>query len=226
MVDQKEWVIKVQDELGRMEDAETEEKHWEKRSIYRVPACVTDLNKKAYKPQTVSFGPYHHGEEHLLPMEEHKHRALLHFLKRSDKPLELYLNSLVEVAQNLKESYDSLDPSSLWQRDTDAFLQLMILDGCFMLEVLRTAASNQTLNDYAWNDPIFSYHGNLHIMPYIKRDMLMLENQLPMQVLNSLVAVENDKAKVIRLISFLTFSVYLFSMSVWINILFLDYVGV
>ncbi|XP_057495549.1 UPF0481 protein At3g47200-like [Actinidia eriantha] len=195
MGDQKEWVIKVKDELGRMEDAETEEKHWEKRSIYRVPACVTDLNKKAYKPQTVSFGPYHHGEEHLLPMEEHKHRALLHFLKRSDKPLELYLNSLVEVAQNLKESYDSLDPSSLWQRDTDAFLQLMILDGCFMLEVLRTAASTQTLNDYARNDPIFSCHGKLHIMPYIKRDMLMLENQLPMQVLNNLVAVENDKAK-------------------------------
>ncbi|KAF5953384.1 hypothetical protein HYC85_006240 [Camellia sinensis] len=54
--------------------------------------------------------------------------------------------------------------------------------------------TTQTLDDYAHNDPIFSKHGKLHLMPYIKRDMLMLENQLPMPVLHNLLAVENRKA--------------------------------
>ncbi|KAF7135600.1 hypothetical protein RHSIM_Rhsim08G0187500 [Rhododendron simsii] len=189
------WVIKVEDELEQMASSDTiqtaETQHWEKRSIYRVPACVTDLNKKAYRPQAVSFGPYHHGEDNLVPMEEHKRRALLHFLKRSGKPLKSYVDSLAGVAQSLKDSYESLDPA--WGRDTGRFLQLMILDGCFMLEVLRTAT--QATDDYAHNDPIFSDHGKFHIVPYIQRDMLMLENQLPMLLLTTLLAVENEKIK-------------------------------
>ncbi|XP_034691205.1 UPF0481 protein At3g47200-like [Vitis riparia] len=186
-----ECVVQVSNRLDNMVDTSTEAEQWKKRSIYRVPTCVTDLNKKAYKPQAVSFGPYHHGEEHLQTMEDHKRRALLHFFKRSDKPIKLLVESLAEVVQDLKDSYDLLDPA--WQKDTSAFLQLMIVDGCFMLEILRTAT--HTMDDYDPNDPIFSDHGRLYIMPYVRRDMLMLENQLPMLVLDKLLAVESDKAK-------------------------------
>ncbi|OIT29208.1 PREDICTED: UPF0481 protein At3g47200-like [Nicotiana attenuata] len=203
-----EWVIKINDELMHVEDlTSVEAEHWRKRSIYRVPVCVTDMNKKAYKPQVVSFGPYHNGEDHLKEMEVHKHRALLHFLKRSGKPLTCYIDSLQQVAQELKDSYDLLDPA--WQNDTNGFLRLMILDGCFMLEILRTAADDRLLidqsqhaqpHDYAPNDPIFSNHGKLHLMPYLKRDMLMLQNQLPMLLLDKLLAIENQEAKSDRLL--------------------------
>lgn len=196
-----EWVVQVSNRLDNMVDTSTEAEHWNKRSIYRVPTCVTDLNKKAYKPQAVSFGPYHHGQGHLQTMEDHKHRALLHFLKRSDKPIKLLVESLAEVVLDLKDSYDLLDP--VWQNDTSAFLQLMIVDGCFMLEILR--AATHTVDDYAPNDPIFSDHGRLHIMPYIRRDMLMLENQLPMLVLDKLLAVESDKAKVCSTLEYLLY---------------------
>ncbi|XVE86410.1 hypothetical protein DITRI_Ditri18aG0032300 [Diplodiscus trichospermus] len=189
-MDQVGWVIDVNGKLERMADTETEEEHWRKRSIYRVPAGIADLNKKAYTPQVVSFGPYHHGEDHLRPMEEHKQRVLLHFLRRSRKPLELFVKSLAEDVEKLKDCYDLLDP--VWQ-DNNKFLQLMILDGCFMLEILRCAT--HTMEDYAHNDPIFSRHGKIHIVPFIKRDMLMLENQLPMQVLDSLVAVDSNRTK-------------------------------
>lgn len=52
------------------------------------------------------------------------------------------------------------------------------------------------MNDYATNDPIFSNHGKLYNMPYIRYDMLMLENQLPLLVLEKLVAIENEKVEV------------------------------
>lgn len=182
------WVIEVNEELQKPTDRATETKQWSKRSIYKIPDCAKIHSKRSYKPQIISFGPYHHGDEYLLPMEDHKHRALLHFLKRSKKPLEYYISSLMEVIQDLKAAYDSLEEK--WKLDTDAFLKMMILDGSFMLETLRTAT--QTMDDYAPNDPIFSNHGRLYFMPYIKRDMLMLENQLPILVLEKLVEVEND----------------------------------
>ncbi|GLT30233.1 hypothetical protein SLA2020_050460 [Shorea laevis] len=189
-MDKSSWVTQVNQKLANMEDAVNEREKWKKSSIYKVPSCLTDLNKKAYLPQVVSFGPYHHGQHHLIQMEEHKQRALLHFLKRSDKPLDLYLNSLAEVAQDLKDSYNPL-PTQL--QDANKFLQLMIVDGYFMLEILRFAAHN--LDDYADNDPIFSYHGKLYIMPSIKRDMLKLENQLPMLLLEKLVTIDLNKTK-------------------------------
>ncbi|KAL5799155.1 hypothetical protein ACOSQ4_032039 [Xanthoceras sorbifolium] len=189
---ERNWVIEVNEKLKTMVDASTEISQWKKRSIYKVAACVTDLNKKAYRPQIVSLGPYHHGEAHLKAMEEHKQRALLHFLKRSGKPVESFVNSLEQVVEDLKNSYDPLDLR--WQNDSEGFLQMMILDGCFVLEILKSSAHSYE-DYYVHNDPIFSFHGTLYIIPYIKRDMLMLENQLPMLVLEKLVAVETNNTK-------------------------------
>ncbi|KAF8010260.1 hypothetical protein BT93_J1025 [Corymbia citriodora subsp. variegata] len=164
------------------------QQYWKNPCIYRVPALITNLNPKDYQPDVVSFGPYHHGDDHLLPMEEHKRRARDHLLERSGKTLEPFLESLREVEQDLKETYDTLDPK--WKEGMEGqFLALMITDGCFMLEIMRATMEK---NDYAPNDPIFSTHRLAYITPYIRRDMLMLENQLPMLVLYQLIAVENN----------------------------------
>lgn len=217
----KQWVVTINNELEKLPNTSEESAHWSKRSIYRIPASVTDINTRAYKPQIVSFGPYHHNSGNLKAMEEHKHRALLHFLKKSERPLQSYVEALAPVAQDLKDAYDQLGPE--WQ-DTDKFLELMIVDGCFILEILRVATSTAstgagtqhhqppppvpgpvheegrvepdrcTIRDYAANDPIFSNHGKLYIVPYLKRDMLMLENQLPLMVLEKLVDVQRDKS--------------------------------
>ncbi|KAK3409574.1 hypothetical protein EUGRSUZ_J01683, partial [Eucalyptus grandis] len=173
-----------------------EQRYWKTRSIYRVPARITALNCQAYRPQVVSFGPYHHGEDHLLPMEEHKCRAVRHFLRRSGKCREHFFESLREVAWDLEESYNALDlkwKAGNGEGAAPLFLELMVTDGCFMLEILRFAADE--VHDYAPNDPIFSKHGELYIMPDIRHDMLMLENQLPMLVLDRLVAVESHGEK-------------------------------
>ncbi|GAU14466.1 hypothetical protein TSUD_250060 [Trifolium subterraneum] len=91
-----------------------------------------------------------------------------------------------QVAQELRDSYKPLDP--IWISDTPKFVQMMILDGCFILEILR--ANDGILDDYAENDPVFGEHGKFYVLPYIKRDMLMLENQIPMMVLYILIKVE------------------------------------
>ncbi|KAK8914230.1 UPF0481 protein [Platanthera zijinensis] len=154
-------------------DSTKELELWRKHSIYRVPACIKELNPKAYRPQVVSFGPYHHGADELSAMEEHKHRALRHLLRRANKPLEELADGMEELVNPLQSSY---------------FLRLMVVDGCFLLEILRLNVGRMA--DYAVDDPIFSNHGMLHTLPYIKRDMLIVENQLPLLVLEKLVALE------------------------------------
>ncbi|XP_018719144.2 UPF0481 protein At3g47200 [Eucalyptus grandis] len=186
------WIVHVNENLKCM--PADEQQCWKYPSIYKVPPFITDLNPKAYQPQVVSFGPYHYDDNHLRPMEEHKHRALLHFLKRSGKSLECVFKSLKEVARELKDSYDKLDLK--WKDGTGGeFLELMIMDGCFMLEIMRIATLPKSKAEnygYAPNDPIFSFDRLECIVPYIRRDMLLLENQLPMLVLYQLDAIAND----------------------------------
>lgn len=192
-MEEMNWVIELNNELkNRVDTSKDTEEYWKSRSIYKVPACIKELNRKAYIPQVVSFGPYHHGEERLKPMEEHKHRALHHFINRCGRPIQDLVNAMDKGLQDLKDSYEPLD--LVWKNDKHRFLQLMILDGCFMLEILRGSTI-----DYASNDPIFSKHGKiLYIMPLIKRDMLMLENQLPMRVLDELDAIHHSNKPMVN----------------------------
>lgn len=187
----KDWIVDVHEKLARMDQKEEEEELWKKHSIYKVPKFFADIKSYAYKPRVVSLGPYHHGEPELKQMEDHKQRALLHLLRRTNKRVEDYTEALKQVLPRLMDTYEGLDDK--W-RDEKRFLQLMVMDGCFMLEILLT--NEGVSNNYASNDPIFSNHGKLHNMPYIRRDMLMIENQIPLLVLEKLVEVDEKNPKV------------------------------
>ncbi|KAB2599147.1 hypothetical protein D8674_009418 [Pyrus ussuriensis x Pyrus communis] len=144
----KKWIIQANKELYQMQDVSIEEEeHWSRGGLLRALPFYSN------------------------PMEEHKHSVLLHFLKRCEKPVELFINVLAEVVQELKYSYNQLDPE--WRDDTERLLQLTILDGCFMLEVVRVAT--HLMDDYAPNDHIFSNQGKLHIMPYLKYEGFVIK---------------------------------------------------
>ncbi|CAA6668125.1 unnamed protein product [Spirodela intermedia] len=165
-----DWAADIQREADKVSST-AESELWEKHSIYQVPGCIKQLNPQAYTPQVVSFGPYHHGSEPLTAMEPHKLRSHFHF----------FVAAVREVQQRLMDAYERLD--KFWIENPDAFLKMMIIDGCFMLEVLRMATTwsptRAVAAEHLSKDPIFSPHGMLYTVPYIKRDMLMLENQLP-----------------------------------------------
>ncbi|XP_068668996.1 UPF0481 protein At3g47200-like [Aristolochia californica] len=178
------------DRLQRLLDTSDEANRWDKCSIYRVPSYFIPEKEKFYKPQLVSVGPYHHGATHLNAMEEHKYRALCQFLKRSKKTINDFKVSMKGCVHQLMESYEKLDEE--W-KDEDKFLELMILDGCFVLEILRVFYSGGENIDYGPSDPIFSNRGLASVVIILVRDTLMLENQLPFLVLEKLLAVEDEK---------------------------------
>ncbi|XP_068669162.1 UPF0481 protein At3g47200-like isoform X2 [Aristolochia californica] len=178
------------DRLQRLLDTSEETNRWDKCSIYRVPSYFIPEKEKFYKPQLVSVGPYHHGDPHLNAMEEHKYRALSQFLKRSKKTINDFKVSMKGCVHQLMESYEKLDEE--WM-DEDKFLELMILDGCFVLEILGVFNSGGENIDYGPSDPIFSNRGLSTVVKILVQDTLMLENQLPFLVLEKLLAVEEEK---------------------------------
>ncbi|KAH6778642.1 hypothetical protein C2S53_003601 [Perilla frutescens var. hirtella] len=188
------WVSEVKKELSEVSVVMSQSRP---ESIYRIPWSLKKLRRSAYQPQMVSMGPYHRGERQLAAMEKHKKRAFLRLVERSEKPIDCYVDKLAPEVENLMDSYDQLDGS--WKEDSKAFLKMMMIDGCFILELMRSAtAKPDVLREMGYdegNDPVFSNHGKLYFTPYLRRDMLMLENQLPLRLLKIILAVEEALPK-------------------------------
>jgi hypothetical protein len=137
----------------------------------------------------VALGPFHHDDQDLKPMEEHKLRAVRHHVLRAGKTIGELAAAVQDVADELEDTY--MDLGDEWcGKNRGRFLEMMIADGCFLLEVMKTAESKHSIPmDYEHGDPVFSWHGIQHIKPFIQRDMLMIENQLPLRLLERIVAI-------------------------------------
>ncbi|KAL4192359.1 hypothetical protein AMTRI_Chr06g193930 [Amborella trichopoda] len=131
-------------------------------------------NVGAFTPLLISFGPFHHGNSRYRGMEIHKARALHRFLDRRQKPREYFENALRKVEHKLWACYDW--PPDFACLDQAKFLEIMLLDGCFLLEFLREDEEN---------DPIFGKK-KAEYMYQVFNDMLLLENQIPQLVLETL----------------------------------------
>ena len=178
---ESEWEISIKEKLNqaRQDDAASS---WGKLCIYRIPHYLKEGDDKAYVPQIVSLGPYHHGKRRLRQMDRHKWRALHQILRRTNHDIMLYLDAVKEAEERARNCYEgSITLSS------NEFVEMMVLDGCFMLELFRGAAEGFKQLGYPRNDPIFAMRGSMHS---IQRDMIMLENQLPLFILDRLLGIQ------------------------------------
>ncbi|XP_022767157.1 UPF0481 protein At3g47200-like [Durio zibethinus] len=146
--------------------------------IFRVPESLVEVNDKAYRPRIVSIGPYHRGEPQLRMIEEHKWRYLGFLLKRMQGKglgLEDFLKAIQPLELKARECY-----SETIQLGSDEFLEMMVLDGCFIVELFRKVGN---LVPFEPDDPLVSM---LWILPFFYRDFLRLENQIPFFILQCL----------------------------------------
>ncbi|CAB4287623.1 unnamed protein product [Prunus armeniaca] len=51
--------------------------------IFKVHQCLAEINKKTYQPHIVSCGPYHHVDQHLKMILQHKWKYLRNLLART-----------------------------------------------------------------------------------------------------------------------------------------------
>ncbi|GFZ08756.1 transmembrane protein, putative [Actinidia rufa] len=146
--------------------------------IFRVPQSLIDVNGRAYQPHIVSIGPFHHGEPRVQMIEEHKWRFLGGLLNRTrDKGLGLedYLQAIQPLEARARECY-----SETIHLDTDEFVEMLVLDGCFIIELFRKMGK---LVQFEPDDPLISMSW---VYSFFLRDFIRLENQIPFFVLQHL----------------------------------------
>ncbi|KAM7465085.1 hypothetical protein LguiB_012647 [Lonicera macranthoides] len=148
--------------------------------IFRVHNELRQVNKKAYEPNIIAIGPYHHGKEKLKLMDEHKSRYLRHILAGITRER---FNSCVLCLRALQKEARRCyaEPFTLAE---DEWVKMMILDGCFIIELVREfeelMSKYEERHSQDSNDPIF---GKDWIVNALQRDLLLFENQLPFMVL-------------------------------------------
>ncbi|KAL5724165.1 hypothetical protein ACHQM5_007459 [Ranunculus cassubicifolius] len=145
--------------------------------IYRVPKKLRAIGEDKYEPCVVSIGPYHRDKRNLEVTENHKKLYLKSFVSRSTTPnytLTTMVNKVREVQDNASKCYDG----KIFLSEED-FIRMLILDGCFILELLfRYQLKEQDELDA--EDILFNKRW---IIPSLRRDLVLLENQIPFDIL-------------------------------------------
>ncbi|CAH1439404.1 unnamed protein product [Lactuca virosa] len=147
-------------------------------SIFKVPQTLIDINGKSYHPHIISIGPFHHGKPHLQMIEEHKWRFLRHLLDRTQTQgivLEDFLKAVQKLEVKIRECY-----SETINYKTDEFIEMMVLDGCFIIELFRKFGGIVKFDE---QDPLITMSW---IVSFFLRDLIRLENQIPFCVLECL----------------------------------------
>lgn len=167
-------------------------------SIFRVPTFLKYATKGgSFLPQIVSLGPYHHRNAELSPMEKHKGRALVRMMMRfnlnhdkdptakefSSRAVDEISKAEGEIRNTYEERIDC---------NAEALALMLSLDGCFILEILRTLGKENFPVAEASNyyEPVFERNKIDYTGFDILCDILMLENQIPLIVLRKLLELE------------------------------------
>ncbi|EXC31343.1 hypothetical protein L484_017623 [Morus notabilis] len=167
-------------------------------SIFKIPTILLRHNQNAYAPNAFSFGPFHHNKENLKPTERIKARYLRDLISRlidSDPnnpnpnmdPVQtrtLMIKTLTEAINKKRKEARQYYAGPIGMEE-DKFVEVLVLDGCFIVELLRKKAYEglRDRENGQERDPIFSMSC---LLQYLWHDLLLLENQIPWMVLDIL----------------------------------------
>jgi hypothetical protein len=158
-----------------------------KCTIFRVPDKLRKHNEKDFEPELVSIGPFHHGKEKLLPMQEIKlqylHRLLNRVLPTKETTLKCFVEAIEKIEQECRACY-----AGEIGFVKNEFIEMMVIDGCFIIEFFRKSSMVHREEE----DPVFN--SSLKTCQ-IKNDLFLLENQLPWRVLECLFSMTKSNGQ-------------------------------
>ncbi|XP_020202783.1 UPF0481 protein At3g47200 [Cajanus cajan] len=150
---------------------------WPECCIYKVPSSLLKVKKVAYTPLMVSIGPVHHKKKELKEMQVDKQRYFHFFRERLESELNLvqYKSFLEQEEPKLRKCYQK----KFSYISKEQFVELILLDAVFIMELfLREDKKWEYRDDYLMTQGCVSKS--------IQCDLMLLENQLPMIVLEKL----------------------------------------
>ncbi|PON95329.1 hypothetical protein TorRG33x02_088510 [Trema orientale] len=154
-------------------------------SIFRIPNILSRHTRNAYVPNAFAIGPFHHDSHYLKPTEKIKQKYLLDLISRLSNPdpsisldtklIRNFTKAISDVQDDAREYYAG--PVDM---EVDEFVEMLVLDGCFIIELFRKNAYPGLRNK---DDPIFTMSC---LLQFLHHDLILLENQIPWLVLDIL----------------------------------------
>ncbi|XVF16223.1 hypothetical protein REPUB_Repub10bG0013300 [Reevesia pubescens] len=163
-------------------------------SIFKTPSILFRHKQNSFLPNCFSIGPMHIGKQNLVAAKKIKVKYLNGLLSRvltdrppettSEEPKEIkqqkILTDLVNAVKLIeKQASDCYAGHDFAAELGDELVKTMVLDGVFIIELFRKDAQKVREPD----DPIFSMSCMLQ---FLHHDLILLENQIPWLVLETL----------------------------------------
>ncbi|KAH7838741.1 hypothetical protein Vadar_030511 [Vaccinium darrowii] len=133
------YLITVKEMEDKIKETSNQTAGKESCCIFRVPQHLVQINEKAYHPQILSNGPYHHGKPHLSVIEDLKWKYLGELLARTPPnslKLDGYLKLVAPMENQIRDCY-----SEYIRFIGFDLIKMMVLDGLFIIELLSKCAN-------------------------------------------------------------------------------------
>ncbi|XP_024625175.1 UPF0481 protein At3g47200 isoform X2 [Medicago truncatula] len=150
--------------------------------------------EKHYIPRFVSIGPIHHGSTDLELGEKYKLMWAAEYIKKTESILKDLHKKIADNIDTLKDRFSD-DVLTLTRKSLDGFGSLeeklswiLFVDGCSLLHILEK-----------WK------HFEQEHMTIVMMDVLLLENQLPYEVLKLLWKDDNQSALIESMTNFFNY---------------------
>ncbi|KAG1334049.1 UPF0481 protein [Cocos nucifera] len=166
-------------------------------TIFAVPPEILSVDGKAYEPKAVCIGPFFHHlrcGKHLQSMEIYKWVCVHKLMSKHKDSIEVLLRDclrkmkelLARVRSKYSQNFNDIKPAD--------FARMLMLDGCFLLNLLLRYADGPEKAELDDDDatPIVS---RLWIWDVVRHDLLLLQNQIPFFVIQSLYELLNPHDK-------------------------------
>ncbi|KAF8733011.1 hypothetical protein HU200_015368 [Digitaria exilis] len=199
--DEVRWVVQIRQSLADDAPGSDDDDTGIPVSVFNVPKPLQVHKPEAYTPQLIALGPYHHWRPELYEMERYKLAAARRAQRRLLSPPGLKLDGLVGTFKRLERRVRAHYHRYL-DFNGETLAWMMLVDGAFLLEFLQIyavvandgedagvvsgdgggkAAALRRVSSRMQHLVDFAGRKSAHNL--ILRDMLMLENQVPLFLL-------------------------------------------
>jgi hypothetical protein len=177
---EQEWVIQISRAIE--EGLEESDEEGVLVSIFSVPKTLISFKPEAYIPQLIALGPYHHQRLELFEMEHYKLTSAKR-LQKNIQPIKFchLVNHIAESDSTLRACYHRF-----LEFDRETLAWIFAIDTSFLLEYLQTYSAKtegSLMRVSSKMAHLIDYTRRKTAHYAILRDIIMLENQIPLFLL-------------------------------------------
>ncbi|XP_020195095.1 UPF0481 protein At3g47200-like [Aegilops tauschii subsp. strangulata] len=147
------------------------------KKMHKFPPSLADVDGRYRVPVSVAIGPYHNGRPGMAEAEKMKNVAANQCVRDSTGSLQEMYNAVSFVSPDARNL--CYQDESAKFRD-DAFLPMMFLDACFLVQFMLWYQVEDGVIDLALDSYFYANFERIYT------DIMMLENQIPWVVVQAI----------------------------------------